>query len=81
MWREARSCSGEEVHQLTWLGVAFVLIGVALIALPLLGRHIDFSKIPPWLVYVHRGDGFYFVTSPFLLLLSILSLAIYLLKK
>ncbi len=31
------------MHQLTWLGVALILIGVALVLFPILGKYIDFS--------------------------------------
>jgi hypothetical protein len=69
------------MHQLTWLGVAFILIGVALIILPVIGKYLDLSRIPPWLIYIYRGNGFYFVTSPLLLVLSIVFLLLYFLRR
>jgi hypothetical protein len=65
------------MHQLTWLGIAFILIGIALVILPVIGKHLDLSQIPPWLIYVYRRNGFYFVTSPLLLVLSAVSLLVH----
>jgi hypothetical protein len=60
------------MHQLAWLGFAFILIGVALVVLPIIGKYIDLSQIPSWVIYIYRKNGFYFVTSPLLILLSLL---------
>ncbi len=68
------------IHPLTWLGIFLILLGVALVILPAVGRYIDLSKVPPWLVYIYHSDGFYFVTSPLLVLLSAVALIIFLLK-
>ena len=68
------------MHPLTWLGIALILIGVALVLLPVLGKYVDFSQVPPWLIYIYKSDGFIFVTSPLLLLLSVVALIIHLLK-
>jgi len=68
------------MHPVSWLGVFLVLLGLALLAAPILLRHVDAERIPRWLIYVYRSDGFYFVTSPILLLLSLIFLAIYILK-
>jgi len=58
-----------------------MLVGVALVLFPMIGRYIDLSKIPSWLVYVYQSDGFYFVTSPLLLLLSLAAFVIFLLHR
>jgi len=63
------------MHPLTWAGVVLIVIGVALILLPILGRYVDLAHIPWWLIYVYKSDGFYFATSPLLIVLFILSLA------
>lgn len=68
------------MHPLTWTGVVLITIGVVLILLPILGRFIDLAHIPWWLIYVYKGDGFYFVTSPLLILLFILSVVYYLMR-
>ncbi|MDI6820409.1 MAG: hypothetical protein QMC89_05860 [Candidatus Hodarchaeaceae archaeon] len=60
-------------HPLTWAGIVLIVIGVALVLLPILGKYIDFARVPWWLIYVYRSDGFYFVTSPLLILLFLLS--------
>jgi hypothetical protein len=69
------------MEPLTWLGIALMLIGAALVLLPIIGKYVDFSQIPSWLIYVYHSDGFYFVTSPLLLALSLVSLAIFLLRR
>ena len=63
------------MHPLTWAGVVLIIIGVTLILLPILGRYVDLTHIPWWLIYVYKSDGFYFATSPLLIVLFILSLA------
>jgi len=69
------------MHPLTWLGLAFVLIGISLIILPIAARHVELDRLPGWLIYVYRSDGFFFATSPLLLLLSLLSVILYLLRR
>ena len=68
------------MHPLTWLGIALILVGVALVLLPIIGKYVDLSQVPPWLIYIYRSDGFVFVTSPLLLLLSVVALIIHLLR-
>ncbi|KUO41727.1 MAG: hypothetical protein AVW05_00795 [Hadesarchaea archaeon DG-33] len=69
------------MHPLTWLGVALILIGVALVLLPILGKYIDLSQVPSWLIYIYHSNGFYFVTSPLLLVLSIVAFIAYFLMR
>jgi hypothetical protein len=64
-----------------WLGAALILMGVALVLIPIIGAHFDLSKIPSWLIYVYRSNGFCFVTSPILIVISILSILAYLLMR
>jgi len=63
------------MHPFTWVGVILIIIGAALILLPILGRYVDLAHTPWWLIYVYKSDGFYFVTSPLLIVLFILSVA------
>jgi len=59
----------------TLLGLSLILIGVALVLLPLLTRALQnpaFESIPWILLYVYRSDGFVFATSHILILLSVL---------
>jgi len=58
-----------------------IVVGVALVLLPIIGKYVDLSQVPSWLVYVYHSDGFYFVTSPFLILLSLVALIVYLLAR
>jgi len=67
-----------EIHPLTWLSVALILIGVAFVLLPIVGRYVDLSSIPSWLIYVYRSDGFYFVTLPLLIAISIVAIIFHL---
>lgn len=60
-------------HPLTWAGIVLIVIGIALVLLPILGKYIDFARVPWWLIYVYKSDGFYFVTSPLLIALFLLS--------
>jgi hypothetical protein len=69
------------VHPFTWLGVFLILLGVALVLIPVLGQYVDLSKVPSWLIYVYRSNGFYFVTSPLLILLSVISLIVFILRR
>ena len=69
------------MHPLTWLGIALILVGAALVLLPIMGKYIDLSRIPPWLIYIYRSNGFYFITSPILLALSAIALIAYLLTR
>ena len=58
----------------TFLGIFFILIAIALVLIPLLARYIpeiDFDRIPWFLLYVYRNDGFVFVTSPLLIIIGI----------
>ena len=63
------------------LGIALILVGVALVLIPIAERYIDLVRMPPWLIYIYRTDGFYFVTSPLLLVLSVIALIAYLLLR
>lgn len=72
---------GGTTNAVTLLGVALILVGVALVVLPMVGRYIDLSRIPWWIVYVYQSNGFYFVTSPLLLLLSLITFIIYIVNR
>jgi hypothetical protein len=64
---------------ITWVGVILIIIGVVIVLLPILGRYVDLSRIPWWLIYIYKSDGFYFITSPLLIVIFVLSVIIYLL--
>lgn len=69
------------VHPLTLIGVVLIILGIALVLLPIMGRHVDLAHIPWWLVYVYKSDGFCFATSPLLIALSAISIIVYLLRR
>jgi hypothetical protein len=59
------------------IGFAFILIGIALVILPIIGQlvpTIDLERIPWLLLYVYKRDNFVFVTSPLLIIISVISL-------
>jgi hypothetical protein len=64
---------------ITWVGVILIIIGVVIVLLPILGRYVDLSRIPWWLIYIYKSDGFYFITSPLLIVIFVVSVLIYLL--
>jgi hypothetical protein len=62
---------------LTSMGIAFIIIGVALIMIPLIVRiipSISIEKIPWIILWVYRKDGFTFATSPILIIIGLLYL-------
>ncbi len=69
------------MHPLTWAGLLLIAIGATLVLLPFLGKYLELARVPCWVLYVYRSDGFYFVTSPILILLFVLSAIFYLLAR
>ncbi len=59
----------------TGLGIVFILLGVALVLLPLLARSMNLQNVldrVPWIIlYVYRQDSFVFITSPILIIISL----------
>jgi len=57
-----------------FFGIILILLGVLLFIVPvLLERMPSLEKIPWILLYVYRSNGFTFVTSPILIIISIIS--------
>jgi len=59
------------------LGVILILIGIVLVLVPLLVKvfpSVNLEKIPWILLYVYRKDGFFFATSPILIIIGIVYL-------
>ena len=57
------------------MGIILIALGIILMALPLLGRYMpDLERLPWIIVWVYRWDGFYFATSPLLIIVSIVSI-------
>ncbi len=59
----------------TWAGVILIVLGIILVALPLLGKYVsDLERLPWIIVWIYRRNGFYFATSPLLIIISIISI-------
>jgi hypothetical protein len=60
---------------LTTLGLILIVSGLLLVLLPFLARYLpSLDQVPWFLIWVYRRNSLYFVTSPLLILLSLLSL-------
>ena len=65
----------EPYREFTALGWFLILLGVIFVALPYIARTVPSVERLPWFIlWVYRRDGFYFATSPLLILLSLLSI-------
>jgi len=73
-----------ELDVLTSAGIVFIVIGILFILIPLVARYIpskDIVERVPWIIlYVYRQDGFTFITSPILILISLVYLLYILLR-
>jgi hypothetical protein len=66
----------------TVMGLILILSGLVLVLLPIVARHIPSLDRMPWiLIWVYRRDGFYFVTSPLLIIISLVSIIVNLYGK
>ena len=66
----------------TVLGLLLIVCGFILVALPFIARHLPSLERLPWfIVWVYRRDGFYFITSPLLIVISLVSLILHLLGR
>ncbi len=67
---------------LTAMGLILILSGIILVMLPFIARHLpNLEKLPWILIWVYWKNGFYFVTSPLLIILSIISILLNLYGK
>jgi len=72
----------EWYRSFAWLGTIMILLGVLFLAIPYLIRYApQIEKLPPILLYVYRRDGFYFATSPILIIVSIVWVFVSLLRR
>ena len=61
----------------TTLGFILIVSGLILVLLPFLSRFLPSLDHVPWfIIWVYRRDGFTFVTSPLLIILSLLTLLV-----
>jgi len=64
------------------LGIVLMVLGALLFIVPLILDKMPSLESVPWiLLYVYRRDGFVFVTSPILIIISILSLLWWILTR
>ena len=72
----------EWYRSFAWLGVMMILLGVLFVAIPYIVRYApEIEKLPPILLYVYRRDGFYFATSPILIIVSIVWVLVSFLRR
>ena len=65
----------DEYTPFTSMGWILILLGAIFVALPYLTRLVpNIERIPWFILYTYRRDGFYFATSPLLIAISLLSL-------
>lgn len=66
----------------TLVGIVFIVAGIILVILPFIAQHIpSLEKIPWILVWTYRSDNFVFVTSPILIIITIVSFILTYLKR
>lgn len=67
---------------LQFLGLTLVILGALLFILPMIMDKMPSLEKIPWIfIYVYRSGNFTFVTSPILIIISILSLILYLIQS
>ncbi len=67
---------------LTLVGILLIASGLILVLLPLIARYLPSLERLPWIiVWVYRSNGFYFATSPLLIIISFISLLLNLLGR
>jgi hypothetical protein len=70
------------VHSLQLVGILLMLLGALLFLTPILLEQLPSLSNLPWiLLYIYRCDSFVFVTSPLLLIISVISLLWWLLTR
>jgi hypothetical protein len=64
------------------LGILFLVLGAFLLLLPFVEKLTpSLDRLPWFLVYVYKRGDFFFVTSPVLIVLSLLSLLLYIVDR
>jgi len=62
-------------------GALLLVLGAILFILPMVLERLPSLEKVPWIIlYVYRSDGFVFVTSPILIIISVLSFLLYILR-
>ena len=65
------------------IGFLFLILAIAFFLIPLVARSGTISGLRiPWIIlYVYNKGGFYFATSPILLIISAVSVLVFLLRR
>ena len=64
------------------MGWILILLGIIFVAMPYIARFVpDLDRIPWWILWVYRSDGFYFATSPILIFISIISIILNMIRR
>jgi len=71
-----------ELYRLfTVLGLILMFLGAIFLLLPLILKYLpEIEKLPSIILYIYRKGNFVFVTSPILIIISIISMIYYLIK-
>jgi len=65
----------EPYREFTALGWFLIVLGLIFVALPYVARVVpNVERLPWFILWVYRRDGFYFVTSPLLIIISLVSI-------
>lgn len=57
----------------TLLGLVLIMSGIVLVLIPFITRYLPSLERLPWFIlWVYRSDGFFFATSPLLIVLSLI---------
>lgn len=61
----------QSLNILTLTGFMLIIVGIVLVALPLIAKYVPSLEKLPWIIlWIYKGDGFYFATSPLLIIIS-----------
>ncbi len=61
-------------RSLTAFGVILILVGIAFVLIPIIIKlfpELDMERIPWFLLYIYKRDGFFFATSPLLIMIGV----------
>lgn len=65
----------------TTTGLILISLGLLFVLIPILARYLPSIENVPWyIIWVYKRDGFYFATSPLLVVISIISIVVSLLS-
>ncbi len=72
----------EEYEGFMIIGLILILLGFLFIMLPFVSRILpSLGKVPSILWWTYRSDNFYFATSPILIVISIISLLVFIFSR